>query len=121
MEEECKNGLMVATIQENGLMMLFKDTVNTPGVMEGSLMDNGLRTSFMERESSLGQMVEVTMVHMKMMPKVVSELMNGLMAKNLKVIGKMEIKTEKEFSQTPKVSLERVFGRMVKELTGLEK
>ena len=87
MEEECRNGLTAAITQENGLMMLYKDMVSIPGEMEGSLKDNGLRTSYMEKEFLLGQMVEVTKVLTKMTPKVVSEFTNGLTAKNSKVIG----------------------------------
>ena len=58
-------------------------------------------------------MAESILVITNKIKKKVLEPTSGLMANNLKVIGTMDNKMEKEFSLTLRVKLEKVIGKTV--------
>ena len=118
---ESKFGLMEVHMWVNGLMAIKKVEESIPGVIRESMMDNGKRANFMEKEFRHGLMVESIEALTKMMLEAASESMNGQTVRNMKDNGRMETKKEKEFLLTRKVCLEKVISKTEKDCTGLEK
>lgn len=69
----------------------------------------------------LGMMVENTLVTMLMTKNMDMVYLNGLMAENIKGIGRMENNMVKEYILDQMVAREKVNGIMEKELDGLKK
>ena len=112
-------GLMAIGMRANSRPTIFKAMVDTLGSMVDTIEAFGRIIKCMVREHSSGLMEDSMKGNTSMKKSKDMESSLGLMAEATLDIGATESKTEKVFTVTKKVRKERVFGVMVKKLSGL--
>lgn len=113
-------GLMGQIIRVNFISIKLKVTENMYGLIKDNIKDFGKIIRCMERVSLLGQMVEDIKASTLLIKSKERVFLYGQMEDHMTVSGKMESKTVKEFSDLKMVHYVKEYGKMVKNLNGLE-
>ena len=87
MEEELSTGMTEAFTKVTGLKIESKDTEHINGVIIEPTLENGLIIIIMDKELSIGPMVDNIMVNTKMGSRVAMEFSNGQMVNAMMDIG----------------------------------
>lgn len=106
------SGQMTPSTPETGWTITSKGRANTDGPMEEVTLDNGKRTSCMERASTLG-LTDVNMrASTKMIRNMALDRTTGPMARHTRGSGSTENNTERPDSQIQKERANLASGKM---------
>jgi hypothetical protein len=121
MEPVLSNGLMDLCTLENFITTTFMVKESTLGQMVANMKENGEVIKCTERAHSLGQMAGSMLVNMLMIKNKVMVNLFGLMADPTKETGSMVNSMEKVFTSLPKVLKNTESGKKEKESDGSAK
>jgi len=110
--------MMDLNILEIGRKIKFMGMANIHGMMEDNMKVNGKKTTWMDMVYTPGRMVGNLKVNTKEIRSTERESTPGQMAGNMMENEKMEGKTVKVNIFLKQVNLEKVYGRMERELDG---
>jgi hypothetical protein len=119
MEWDYTAGMMEASIMENGLKIRLKGMVPIVGWMEDNIKGNGLITIWMEWVFILGPMVDAIWVNTKTIRNMDMVFTSGLMADSILVNGWEANNMDLEFTKQLKPISNMVFGKKENVLNGM--